>query len=392
MHGRIENRQQRLDSPVKIALHQVGRGNIDMRLGMRQSVAAAETINPGVLEKPADDRFNRYVFGQPFDARPEAADPAHDEVDVYPRIARRIEGVDDLGIDEGVALCPDRGGLAGFDEGNLPTNMFENPLLERNRRNRHPLEPGRLGIAGDIIKDTRDIAADYRIGGKERNVGIDLRRHRMVIAGADMTIGDEGACFTAHDHRQFSVCLQFDEAEHHLRAGAFEIARPANVGGLVEARLELDEGGHRLAGFRRLDQGAHDRTVGGGAIERLLNRDDLGIGRRLIEELDHHVEGFVRVVDDEILLFDREETVAAIIANTLRKARIIRLELEVRPVETDKFGTAVQGQHPLQDKNLVSHDIEFLGDKSAQLLGHAIVEFEPDDRTPAPPLQRALEQ
>src|SRR6202521_48043 len=98
-----------------------------MRLGMRQSMAAAEAINPGMLEKPADDRFDRNVFGQPFDARPEAADPAHDEVDVYPRIARRIEGVDDLGIDEGVALCPDRGGLVGFGEGDLLPNMFEKP-------------------------------------------------------------------------------------------------------------------------------------------------------------------------------------------------------------------------------------------------------------------------
>ena len=79
--------------------------------------------------------------------------------------------------------------------------MLKQPLLERNRRDRHPFEPGRLGIAGDIIKDARDIASDYRIGGKERNVGIYFRRHRMVIAGADMAIGDEGACFTAHDHR-----------------------------------------------------------------------------------------------------------------------------------------------------------------------------------------------
>ena len=63
MHGRIEDRQQRLDSPVEIARHQIGRRNIDMRLGMRQIVAAAEAINPGMFEKPADDRFDPYVFG-----------------------------------------------------------------------------------------------------------------------------------------------------------------------------------------------------------------------------------------------------------------------------------------------------------------------------------------
>ena len=183
--------------------------------------------------------------------------------------------------------------------------------------------------------------------------------------------------------RQFGMRLQFDEAEHHLRAGAFEIARPAYIGGLVEARLEFDEGGHRLAGFRRLDEGAHDRTVGGGAIERLLDRDDIGIGRRLVQELDHDVEGFVRVMDDEILLLDREKTIAAIVADAFGKARIIGLELEVRPVETDEFGKLVQGEHSVEDENFLADDIQFLGDECAQLLGHETVEFEPGSPNPA---------
>jgi len=42
-------------------------------------------------------------------------------------------------------------------------------------------------------------------------------------------------------HRELGVGLQFDEAEHNLRAGAFEIARPADIGFFVKARLEFDE-------------------------------------------------------------------------------------------------------------------------------------------------------
>jgi hypothetical protein len=37
------------------------------------------------------------------------------------------------------------------------------------------------------------------------------------------------------------VRLERREAVHHVHAGALQRARPADVAGLVEARLELDE-------------------------------------------------------------------------------------------------------------------------------------------------------
>ena len=68
------------------------------------------------------------------------------------------------------------------------------------------------------------------------------------------------AAFAAHDQRQLGVGLQLDEAVDDLHAGAFEVARPADIGLLVEARLELDQRGDRLAGFGRLDQRLDDRA------------------------------------------------------------------------------------------------------------------------------------
>ena len=90
----------------------------------------------------------------------------------------------------------------------------------------------------------------------------------------------------------------------------------------------------------------------------------LGSARRLIQELNNDVEGFVGVVDDEILLLDREKTIAAIVADALGKARIVGLELQLRPVETDEFGKIVQGQHSIEDKNFLFDDVEFLGDEA----------------------------
>ena len=98
------------------------------------------------------------------------------------------------------------------------------------------------------------VVAERRIGGEEREVGIDLRRDRVVVAGAEMHVGAQHAAFAPHHQRHLGVGLQLDEAEDHLHAGALEVARPADVGLLVEARLQLDQRGDRLAGLGRFDQ------------------------------------------------------------------------------------------------------------------------------------------
>ena len=181
-----------------------------------------------------------------------------------------------------------------------------------------------------------------------------------------MAVVDQRAALPAHHHRELRVGLQLDEAVDDLRAGALEIARPADVGLLVEARLELDQRRHRLARFGRLDQRAHDRAVGRGAIERLLDRHDIGIARRLVEELHDHVERFVGVMDDEVLLPDRGETVAAILPHPLGKARLVRRELQFGPVDGDELRQFVEREHAVDQDDAGRHDVDVAGDEGAQ--------------------------
>ena len=60
----------------------------------------------------------------------------------------------------------------------------------------------------------------------------------------------------ADDHRHLGVGLPVDEAVDDLHAGALERAGPQQILLLVEARLQLDHGGHRLAGLGGVDQRA----------------------------------------------------------------------------------------------------------------------------------------
>ena len=62
-----------------------------------------------------------------------------------------------------------------------------------------------------------------------------------------------------HDHDQLRVRLVADHAVHDVRAGFLQACRELDVRRFVEARHQLDDDGHFLAGARRVDQRIDDR-------------------------------------------------------------------------------------------------------------------------------------
>ncbi len=122
------------------------------------------------------------------------------------------------------------------------------------------------------------------------------------------------------------------EAVDDLNPCPLQRACPQKILFLVEPSLELDNGRHRFAGLRCIDERPNDRRLFACAIEGLLDRHHVGIARSLFEEGHHHVEGFVGVVDDDILGANRGEAVPAIFTDAFREARRECRELEVRPV------------------------------------------------------------
>ena len=161
----------------------------------------AEGIDPGMLQKAADDRLDPDVLRKAGHTGHQAADAAHDEVDLDARLAGVIEGVDDLGVNERIALAPDRALAARLHMGDLLGDVGEQPLLQAGRRDRHAFQASGLGIAGDEVEDAGDVLRDHRIGREEGHVGIDARRDRMVVAGRDMAVADELAGLAPHHQR-----------------------------------------------------------------------------------------------------------------------------------------------------------------------------------------------
>src|SRR5205814_6707930 len=70
VHRGVENRAEYLNPAIEVARHHVGRRDVDRGLAMRQTKADAETINPAVFEKAADDRFHANALGEAKNTRP----------------------------------------------------------------------------------------------------------------------------------------------------------------------------------------------------------------------------------------------------------------------------------------------------------------------------------
>ena len=114
--------------------------------------------------------------------------------------------------------------------------------------------------------------------------------------------------------------LQAEEAVDDLDAALLERARPLDVAGLVEARLELDDGGHLLAVLGRARERLDDRRVAAGAVERLLDREHVGIVGGARDELDDRIERVVRVVEEDVALADDGEEIVGVAERRARPA------------------------------------------------------------------------
>src|SRR5215475_2707418 len=93
-------------------------------------------------------------------------------------------------------------------------------------------------IAGEVIEKVRSICAEFRIGGKKSDIGVNPRRHRVVIAGAQVHITPKGILLLPDDERNLQMCFQPDQTVNYVNARLLQSARPLNIVLFVETSLK----------------------------------------------------------------------------------------------------------------------------------------------------------
>ncbi len=82
---------------------------------------------------------------------------------------------------------------------------------------------------------------------------------RMVVACSEVAVASQAVCVAAHDQYELGVGLVAHDPVHDVRAGFLQPVRERDVVGLLEARQQLDDDRHLLAGAGGGDQRIDDR-------------------------------------------------------------------------------------------------------------------------------------
>ena len=144
----------------------------------------------------------------------------------------------------------------------------------------------------------------------------------------------------------------------------------------VEPRLELDQRRDLLAVLGGVDERAHHRRVAGRAVQRLLDREHVGVGGRLLHELHDRVERLVRVVQQQIAFTNRREHVG-LPDQPLGKRRRERRIVQIGLLDVDERPQALGAHHPVDFVTIAAVELERLAQLAAQVLRHRRLDLEP---------------
>ena len=92
------------------------------------------------------------------------------------------------------------------------------------RRDRKVFQLLGQGIARKVVEDFGRIAPKRRVTGEKAEVGVDLSRNRVIVAGSVVSIGHQLVALTANDCRDFGVGFPIQKAINDMRASPFQFA------------------------------------------------------------------------------------------------------------------------------------------------------------------------
>ncbi len=287
---------ERLDPPVEVAVHKVRRADPDL-----VGPAVAESDHPRMLQEAAENRPHPDALRQAGHAGAQGADSPDDQIDVDAGPARPVERVDDVLIHNGVDLDLDHGGKPQSGVLDLALDPLDDARPDAVRRDEEPPVARLAAVTSEHVEEIGQVRAHLGIGGEQTEILVRAGRLRVVVAGADVAVASQLPTLLAHDHRRLAVCLEPHEAVDDVAPRALQHPRPPDVGLLVEAGLHLDQDHDLFAGPGGRDERVDDGGVATRAVERLLDRQHMGIDRRLLDEPLHaRGERMVRVVDQDV--------------------------------------------------------------------------------------------
>ena len=382
---RIVDGGHQLDAAVEIAGHEVGTRDVNR-------IAVFEPIDARVFEVFPDDGGDGDGLAHAGDTGAQGADPTDDQLDPHASLRSAIEGTDDGGIDEGIGFEDEVAFLTVFG---FFVNEFKEFGLDLGGGHVEVLELGVGRKAGEEVEKPCRILVEIFPVGEVAHVGVDLGGAGVVVAGRQMEVAFERAPFALDHLGDLGVDFETGDAVHDMGSHVFEGFGPTEIVFFVEAGFELHEDGDLFAIPDGVDEGFDDGGFGADTVEGHPDCQRVGIDGGFLDELDHRLKTFVRVIEEDLLPIDRTEDVFGI----ERRERFGRVGGREQVGERFVSDDLPEGSEVERDGVVVVDvflfEMDVAVEKSDEIFVGIGVEFQPDDGTlvaGAKPLFEDLEE
>ena len=332
-----------LDTPLEVPVQQVAGADKHALV-----LALAEAVDARMLKPAPDHAFDHDVLGLARNPRPQAADAADEQLDLHAGLRALDELFHDLGAVHGVDLHPDP---SRRPLGDLAVQVFDHPAFEAQRRN-----PEGIGLGGQLallqgLEGRLGVPGRIRVRGDQGEVGILLAGDLVIVARADLGDVAEVPLVLAGDEAELGVHLVVRQAVDDAAAGVLEHLGIVDVVLLVKARTQLEQAEHILSSVGRIGQGRGDLAAGRHAVEGDLDAQNLGVVRRLVNQVhkgQHALEG---IAHQQVVPVDVAEVLALLQADLARGLPLVIAEVVVaahRAAEGQVKGDVHRKDHPFR--------------------------------------------
>ena len=252
-----------------------------------------------MLQIPAHDASNLDVLRLARDARNQAANAAHDHVDLYAGAGSVPQLLNDAAVRQGIQLEEQ---VSFGPLLHLPFDSHNNLVLQLQRRHQQVVVSAFQVSDAHVPEKQCRVLPDSRVCRHQGEIRVQLGGGFVVVSGADLGVPTKGSPLISGNQAQLGVHLEVGHSVHDGAAGFFKLPGPIDVVLFIETGAELNQHRDLLAVFRRPAQVLHQLAFARQAINGNLDGTDIRIRCRLFQQAQERLHAFVRIGQQAVLL------------------------------------------------------------------------------------------
>src|SRR6266705_2733265 len=155
----------------------------------------------------------------------------------------------------------------------LALDQSDQPAMHVERRDHQFFQARITSEAGESVENSCHLAGQFRFAREQTEIGVNARGTGMIIPSAELDVAPELVRIAANDEQRLAMRLQTNYTIDHVSPGFFQAPGPLNIGRLIEAGAQFDNGGDLFSSGGRVDERLDNGRIAARPIKSDFNRE-----------------------------------------------------------------------------------------------------------------------